>query len=76
MEDRITVLPTGEDDTKFLLGVPSSSDSTGRNMAVVVLNEVDEAGVRNKIIAFCFDTMALNTVIVQGACIQIEQELR
>ncbi|KAG0718982.1 U2 small nuclear ribonucleoprotein B'' [Chionoecetes opilio] len=41
----------------------------------VVLKEVDEAGVRDKIIAFCFDTTASNTGMVQGACIRIEQEL-
>ncbi|KAG0710572.1 hypothetical protein GWK47_022550 [Chionoecetes opilio] len=41
-EDRIAVLLTGEDDAEFLLGVPASSDSTGRNMAAVVLKEVDE----------------------------------
>ncbi|KAG0724873.1 hypothetical protein GWK47_039711 [Chionoecetes opilio] len=74
-EDRIAVLLTGEDDAEFLLGVPTSSDSTGRNVAAVVLKEVDEAGVRDKIIAFCFDTTASNTGMVQGACIRIEQEL-
>ncbi|KAG0722968.1 hypothetical protein GWK47_043521 [Chionoecetes opilio] len=74
-EDRIAVLLTGEDDAEFLLGVPASSDSTGRNVAAVVLKEVDEAGVRDKIIAFCFDTTASNTGMVQGACIRIEQEL-
>ncbi|KAG0720486.1 V-type proton ATPase subunit a isoform 3 [Chionoecetes opilio] len=60
-EDRIAVLLTGEDDAEFLLGVPASSDSTGRNVAAVVLKEVDEVGVRDKIIAFCFDTTASNT---------------
>ncbi|KAG0714555.1 hypothetical protein GWK47_013921 [Chionoecetes opilio] len=74
-EDRIAVLLTGEDDAEFLLGVPASSDSTGRNVAAVVLKEVDEAGVRDKIIAFCFDTTVSNTGMVQGACIRIEQEL-
>ncbi|KAG0724225.1 hypothetical protein GWK47_041072 [Chionoecetes opilio] len=74
-EDHIAVLLTGEDDAEFLLGVPASSDLTGRNMAAVVLKEVDEAGVRDKIIAFCFDTTASNTGMVQGACIRIEQEL-
>ncbi|KAG0727484.1 hypothetical protein GWK47_034566 [Chionoecetes opilio] len=74
-EDRIAVLLTGEDDAEFLLGVPASSDSTGRNVAAVVLKEVDEAGIRDKIIAFCFDTTASNTGMVQGACILIEQEL-
>ncbi|KAG0711437.1 hypothetical protein GWK47_020605 [Chionoecetes opilio] len=74
-EDHIAVLLTGEDDAEFLLGVPASSDSTGRNVAAVVLKEVDEAGVRDKIIAFCFDTTASNTGMVQGACIRIEQEL-
>ncbi|KAG0730275.1 hypothetical protein GWK47_028563 [Chionoecetes opilio] len=74
-EERIAVLLTGEDDAEFLLGVPASSDSTGRNVAAVVLKEVDEAGVRDKIIAFCFDTTASNTGMVQGACIRIEQEL-
>ncbi|KAG0726267.1 hypothetical protein GWK47_036965 [Chionoecetes opilio] len=65
----------GKDDAELFLGVPASSDSTGRNVAAVVLKEVDEAGVRNKIIAFCFDTTASNTDMVQGACIRIEQEL-
>ncbi|KAG0722559.1 hypothetical protein GWK47_044286 [Chionoecetes opilio] len=74
-EDRIAVHLTGEDDAEFLLGVPASSDSTGRNVAAVVLKEGDEAGVRDKIIAFCFDTPASNTGMVQGACIRIEQEL-
>ncbi|KAG0724984.1 hypothetical protein GWK47_004858 [Chionoecetes opilio] len=74
-EDRIAVLLTGEDDAEFHLGVPASSDSTGRNVAAVVLKEVDEAGVRDKIIAFCFDTTASNTGMVHGACIRIEQEL-
>ncbi|KAG0713304.1 hypothetical protein GWK47_016498 [Chionoecetes opilio] len=74
-EDCIAVLLTGEDDAEFLLGVPASSDSTGRNVAAVVLKEVDEVGVRDKIIAFCFDTTASNTGMVQGACIRIEQEL-
>ncbi|KAG0724840.1 hypothetical protein GWK47_039783 [Chionoecetes opilio] len=74
-EDRIAVLLTGEDDAEFLLGVPASSDLTGRNVAAMVLKEVDEAGVRDKIIAFCFDTTASNTGMVQGACIRIEQEL-
>ncbi|KAG0730304.1 hypothetical protein GWK47_028506 [Chionoecetes opilio] len=74
-EDHIALLLTGEDDAEFLLGVPASSDSTGRNVAAVVLKEVDEAGVRDKIIAFCFDTTASNTGMVQGACIRIEQEL-
>ncbi|KAG0715569.1 hypothetical protein GWK47_011670 [Chionoecetes opilio] len=71
-EDRIAVLLTGEDDAEFLLGVPASSDSTGRNVGV---KEVDEAGVKDKIIAFCFNTTASNTGMVQGACIRIEQEL-
>ncbi|KAG0693174.1 hypothetical protein GWK47_027600 [Chionoecetes opilio] len=30
---RIAVLLTGEDDAEFLLGLPASSDSTGRNVA-------------------------------------------
>ncbi|KAG0716138.1 hypothetical protein GWK47_010338 [Chionoecetes opilio] len=69
--DRIAVLLTGEDDAEFLLGVPASSDSTGRNVAAVVLKEVDEAGVRDKIIAFCFDTTASNTGMVQASALPL-----
>ncbi|KAG0724292.1 hypothetical protein GWK47_040863 [Chionoecetes opilio] len=57
------------------LGSRQARIPTGRNVAAVVLKEVDEAGVRDKIIAFCFDSTASNTGMVQGACIRIEQEL-
>ncbi|KAG0716602.1 hypothetical protein GWK47_009284 [Chionoecetes opilio] len=63
----MTSSPAREDDAEFLLGVPASSDSTGRNVAALVLKEVDEAGVRDKIIAFCFDTTASNTGMVQAS---------
>lgn len=62
--------------SSLLLWVPTSSDSPGTNVAGVVLKEVDEAGVRDKIIHFCFYTTVSNTGLLQSACIQIEQELR
>lgn len=55
---------------KFFLGVPASSDSTGKNVAAV-----DEVGVRDKIIAFCFDTKTSNTGMVQGAYIKLSKNL-
>ncbi|KAG0716576.1 hypothetical protein GWK47_009313 [Chionoecetes opilio] len=47
-EDRKRRPPHRGDDAEFLLGVPASSDLTGRNVAAVVLKEVDEAGVRDR----------------------------
>ncbi|KAG0724697.1 hypothetical protein GWK47_040037 [Chionoecetes opilio] len=67
--------PHGEDDAEFLLGVPASSDSTGRNVAAVVLKEVDEMGVRDKINRRLFRHHGFDTGRCQGACIRIEQEL-
>lgn len=73
--DRIAILITREDDTEFLLEVPVSLNSTGRSMNAVVLKEVSKVGVKDKIIAFAFDTTALNTRMVQSACIWIQQDL-
>ena len=74
-EDRIVVILTGESNSEFLLGVPASSDSTSKNVASLVLKEVNEACVRDKIIALSFDTTASNTGMVQGICVRIEKDL-
>lgn len=73
--DRIAVVVTAEDGVEFLLGVPATTDSTGKNVAALVMKEAEAAGVIDKIIGFGFDTTASNTGMVQGACTRMEQTL-
>ena len=73
--DRIAVVVTAEGGTEFFLGAPATNDSTGKNVAAVVLKEAEEAGVIDNVIGFGFDTTASNTGMVQGACIRMEKSL-
>lgn len=74
VQDRIAVLVTGEGQEQ-LLGVPLALDGTGQRMAEVVLNELEKADLRDKIVGLSFDTTASNTGMFQGACIRIEKDL-
>ncbi|MEL7309148.1 MAG: hypothetical protein AAGK05_15655, partial [Pseudomonadota bacterium] len=74
LEDRIAVIVTGE-DFEEILGIPISVDGTGREVARVVLNLVQEHQIEHKIIGLCFDTFS-NTGLTKGACSMIEQAIQ
>lgn len=68
--NRIAVILTGE-DTEFLLGIPIVADSLSLEEAPAILKML-----KNKaLITVSFDTMATNTGMIQGACLQIKQDL-
>ena len=64
-----------EEGTEFLLGVPVTADSSGREEATAVLEELKEQGLANKIITLSFDTTATSTGMIRGACIRVEKDL-
>ncbi|KAI5714347.1 hypothetical protein M8J76_015698 [Diaphorina citri] len=58
-----------------LLGVPLADSSTGKEQAVAVYECLQEWGLTNCVKAMCFDTTALNTGRLNGACTILEQML-
>jgi hypothetical protein len=74
LEDRIAVVVTGQ-DFEHLLGVPVAQKGTGKEMARVVIQELNRFGLRDHIIGLSFDTTASNTGLIQGACMMIEKEV-
>ena len=59
-----------------MLGVPPILDGTGAEIAEGVLSLLEEWDIAsNKIAGMCFDTMASNTGVWNGACIKIEEAI-
>ncbi|GBN20805.1 hypothetical protein AVEN_205632-1, partial [Araneus ventricosus] len=59
LEDRFSVLVTGK-EFEHLLAVPVTLKGTDKQMAEVVIREVDRFGLRDNIIGISFDTTASN----------------
>lgn len=74
LEDRVAVIVTGK-DCEHILGVPVAKKGTGREMALVVMQELNRFSLRDHIIGLSFDTTASNTGLNQGACMIIEKEV-
>ncbi|KAG0720204.1 hypothetical protein GWK47_006894 [Chionoecetes opilio] len=73
-EDRIAVVATGQ-NFEEILGVPVAQDGTGQEVARTVFQEVKRVGAREQIIGLSFDTTALNSGMLAGACVHLENLL-
>lgn len=72
--DRLPVLVSGEDVNK-LLGVPKLPSGTADHIASAVHEMIKEWNLAGKIQAMSFDTTAVNTGHLRGACVQLEKVL-
>lgn len=72
--DRIPVIVSGESVEK-LLGVPKLCNSSAENIASVVFDKIKQWNVAENIQAMSFDTTAVNTGHLNGACLQLERML-
>ena len=73
--DRLPILVSGAGVMK-LLAVPKLRTSTADATATAIMDTVDDWELADRVRAFCFDTTAVNTGRVKGACVLLEQKLR
>ena len=72
--DRLAILVTGF-ETEKLLCVPKLASGTGKAIADAVTTAIQEWNVSDNVVAMGFDTTAVNTGYLSGACSIIEQRL-
>ena len=72
--DRLAILVTGQGVEK-LLGVPRLRVGTGEAAATAVSEALEDWGVRDQVVAMCFDTTSSNTGHRNGACTLLEKKI-
>ena len=72
--DRLPVLVSGDGQQK-ILAVQKLGDRKAEGTAAVILDAPEDWKVKDRIVAMCFDTTAVNTGAKSGVCLRLEMSL-
>ncbi|KAK4871560.1 hypothetical protein RN001_015684 [Aquatica leii] len=73
--DRLPILVSGHGINQ-LLAVPKLKRGTSTACASAVYEAINSWGLRDKVKCLCFDTTAVNTGLINGACVKLEKKMK